>query len=86
MGLPSYPPGEPFNTIVELGFPMVDLLWMNSNYYTVIGKPGSAPNASGSVELEEWSNKSTKCNRTEVLSNMGIANSAWKDPFVGDFW
>jgi len=64
---------------------MVDLLWMNSNYYTVIDKPGS-PNSSGLVELEEWSNKSAKCNRNEMLSNIGVANSAWKDPFVGDFW
>lgn len=85
VGLRGYPPGESFSAIVELGFPMVDLLWMNSNYYTVIEKPGS-PNSSGLVELEEWSSKSAKCNRNEMLSNIGVANSAWKDPFVGDFW
>ena len=86
MGLYAYPPGESFNTIVELGFPMVDLLWMNYNYHTVVRQPGTGPNASGSVELEEWSSKSARYNRTDALTNMGVASSVWKDPFIGDFW
>lgn len=86
VGLYAYPPGESFDTIVEVGFPMVDLLWMNSNYHTVIGKPGTGPNASGLVELEEWSGMRSRYNRTEMLANMGVVNSVWKDPFIGDFW
>lgn len=86
VGLYAYPPEESFNTIIELGFPMVDLLWMNCNYHTVVRKPGNGPNASGSVELEEWSSKSSRYNRTEKLTNMGVVNSVWKDPFIGDFW
>ena len=80
VGLYAYPPEEPLDMIVELGFPMVDLLWMNANYHTVVRKP------SGSVELEEWSSKSTRYNRTEILANVGVVNSVWKDPFIGDFW
>jgi hypothetical protein len=86
VGLYAYPPGESFDTIVELGFPMVDLLWMNCNYHTVVRRPGTGPNTSGIVELEEWSSKSTRYNRTDMLTNMGVANSVWKDPFIGDFW
>jgi hypothetical protein len=86
VGLYAYPPEESFSTIIELGFPMVDLLWMNSNYHTVIRQPGTGPNASGPVELEEWSTKSARYNRTDMLTNMGVANSVWKDPFIGDFW
>jgi hypothetical protein len=86
VGLVSYPPGESFDTIVELGFPMVDLVWMNSNYHTVVRKPNAGPNTTGPVELEECSSKSTKYNRLEMLANMGVVNSVWKDPFIGDFW
>lgn len=86
VGLYAYPPEESFNTIIELGFPMVDLLWMNSNYHTVIRKHGTGSNASCPVELEEWSNKNVRCNRTEILTDMGIINSVWKDPFIGDCW
>jgi len=87
VGLHAYPPGESFNTIIELGFPMVDLLWMKSNYHTVIRKPGTeGANAGCLVELEEWSGKSKRWNRTEILTNMGVVNSVWKDPFIGDFW
>ena len=86
VGLSTYPPGESFDTIIELGFPMVDLLKMNFNYYTVVRKPDTVPNTSCPVELEEWSGKSIRCNRTEILTSMGVVNSMWKDPFVGDCW
>lgn len=72
--------------IVELGFPMVDLLWLNFDYHTVIRKPGTGSNMDCPVELEEWSARSARCNRMETLTNMGVANSTWKDPFVGDVW
>lgn len=65
---------------------MVDLLWMNSNYHTIVRKPNAGSNASDSVELEEWSSKSTRYNRMEMLANMGVVNSVWKDPFIGNFW
>lgn len=65
---------------------MVELLWMNCNYHTVVRKPGTGPDASDSVELEEWSSKSSRYNRTEILTNIGVVNSVWKDPFIGDFW
>ena len=65
---------------------MVDLLWMGCNYHTVVRRPGIGKNGSGSVELEEWSNKNTTYNRTDILTNMGVANAVWKDPFIGDFW
>jgi hypothetical protein len=65
---------------------MVDLLWMNCNYHTVIRPPAAGPNGNGPVELEEWSGKSARYNRTDRLANMGVANSVWKDPFIGDFW
>jgi len=86
VGLYAYPPEESFGTIIELGFPMVDLLWMNSNYHAVVRKNCTGPNTSGPVELEEWSTKSARYNRTDMLTNMGVANSVWKDPFIGDFW
>ena len=86
VGLHAYPPGESFSTIVEFGFPMVDLLWMNCNYHTVVRRPGPGSNGSGTVELEEWSSKNTRYNRTDMLTNLGVANSVWKDPFIGDFW
>lgn len=82
VGLCGYPPGEAFSTIVELGFPTVDLLWMNSNYHTVVRRPGG----SGPVEVEEWSSKNTRYNRTDMLTSRGITDSVWKDPFIGDFW
>ena len=65
---------------------MVDLLWMNCNYHTVVRRPGSGPSGGGLVELEEWSSKTTRYNRTDVLTSMGVANAVWKDPFIGDFW
>ena len=65
---------------------MVDLLWMNSNYYTVVRRPSTGLNISSPVELEEWSGKSARYNRTDTLTNIGVANSVWKDPFIGDFW
>ena len=86
VGLSAYPPGESFSTIVELGFPMVDLLWMNFNYHTVVRRQGSESNGSGSVEFEECSTKNMRYNRTDMLTNLGVANSMWKDPFIGDFW
>ena len=86
MGLYGYPPEESFNTVIELGFPTVDLLWMNYNYHTVVRRPGDGPGTSGPVELEEWSGRSARFNRTDKLINMGVADSVWKDPFIGDFW
>jgi len=86
VGLYTYPPGESLSTIVELGFPMVDLLWMNYNFYTVVGRPGAGPNTSGQAQLEEWSSKNARYNRTDMLTNLGVANLMWKDPFIGDFW
>ena len=64
---------------------MVDLLWINSNYHTVV-RNGTGSNASAPVELEEWSRKNTKYNQIETLANMGVVNSVWKDPFIGDTW
>ena len=65
---------------------MVDLLWMNFNYHTVTRRPATGPNNNGLVELEEWSSKTARYNRTDVLANMGVGDSVWKDPFIGDFW
>ena len=59
--------------IVELGFPMVDLLWMHAKYHTFDRKPSAGPNTSNSVELEEWLNKSARYyNRTEMLADVGV--------------
>jgi hypothetical protein len=59
--------------IVELGFPMVDLLWMHAKYHTFDREPSAGPNTSNSVELEEWLNKSARYyNRTEMLADVGV--------------
>jgi hypothetical protein len=70
------------STIVEHGFPMVRVVRIEDNYWTVSKKsvPGSNPSATAGIEMELWPKRRALYHATEWLEWLGCEDAMIRDP------